>query len=75
MQTDPFVGRFPDRLSIADRSVLAGKWYATEIYNTADIPLRRIEAVGTSPAACAVQLKNRGLDPRKFEFQIVTPAF
>ena len=75
MQTDPFIGRFPDRLSIADRKSLSGKWYATEIYNTVDIPLRRIEAVGTSPGECAVQLKSRGLDPRKFEFQIVTPAF
>ena len=75
MQTDPFIGRFPDRLSIADRRTLAGKWYATEIYNTADVPLRRIEAVGASPADCYAQLKTRGLDPRKFELQIVTPAF
>jgi hypothetical protein len=75
MQTDPFIGGFPDRLSIADRKALSGKWYATEIYNTADTPLRRIEAVGSSPSDCAVQLKRRGLDPRKFEFQIVTPAF
>ena len=75
MRSDPFIGRFPDRLSIAERKALAGKWYATEVYNTKDIPLRRIEAMGASPAICAGQLKSRGLDPRKFEFQIVTPAF
>lgn len=75
MQTDPFIGQFPDRLSIADRKMLSGKWYATEIYNTKDIPLRRIEAIGASPSDCAGQLSSRGLDPRKFEFQIVTPAF
>lgn len=75
MHTEPFIGRFPDRLSIADRATLAGKWYATEIYNTADVPLRRMEAVGDSPADCFAQLRSRGLDPRKFEFQIVTRAF
>ena len=75
MTSDPFIGRFPDRLTIAERKALAGKWYATEVYNVKDIPLRRIEAMGATPVACALQLKNRGLDPRKFEFQIVTPAF
>ena len=75
MNIDPFIGRFPDRLSIGERKALAGKWYATEIYNPVDIPLRRIEAVGSSPADCFLQLKTRGLDPRKFEFQIVTLAF
>ena len=75
MTSNPFIGRFPDRLSIAERKTLTGKWYATEIYNTTDIPLRRIEAVGASPADCFAQLRTRGLDPRKFEFQVVTPAF
>ena len=75
MTSDPIIGRFPDRLTIAERKTHAGNWYATEVYNVKDIPLRRIEAMGTSPAACAVQLQSRGLDPRKFEFQIVTPAF
>ena len=75
MQTGPYIGRFPGRLSIADRKTLSGKWYATEIYNTVDIPQRRIEALGATPADCAAQLRTRGLDPRKFEFQIVTPAF
>jgi hypothetical protein len=75
MNSNPFIGRFPDRLSIAERKTLTGKWYATEIYNTSDIPLRRIEAVGASPADCFAQLRTRGLDPRKFEFQVVTPAF
>ncbi len=69
------IGLYPDRLSIADRKALAGKWYATEVYNTKDIPVRRIEAIGASPADCAAQLRSRGLDPMKFEFQIVTPAF
>ena len=75
MTSNPFIGRFPDRLSIAERKTLTGKWYATEIYNTTDIPLRRIEAVGASPADCFAQLRTRSLDPRKFEFQVVTPAF
>ena len=75
MTSDPFIGQNPDRLTIGDRKLLAGKWYAMEVYNTKDIPLRRIEAMGESPAACAATLKSRGLDPRKFEYQIVTPAF
>lgn len=69
------IGQYPDRLSIAERKALAGQWYATEVYNTKDIPVRRIEAIGASPADCAAQLRSRGLDPVKFEFQIVTPAF
>jgi hypothetical protein len=75
MASTTFIGQFPDRLSIADRKLLAGKWYALEVYNTKDIPVRRIEALGASPADCVAQLRNRGLDPMKFEFQIVTPAF
>ena len=75
MASTTFIGQFPDRLSIADRKLLAGKWYALELYNTKDIPVRRIEAVGASPADCVSQLRARGLDPLKFEFQIVTPSF
>jgi hypothetical protein len=62
------IGRSPDRLSLVERTALAGKYVALEMYTPEALPLRRIEAIGDSIEACARMLKERGLDPLLFEF-------
>lgn len=62
------LGRNPDRLTLAERLALAGKYIALEIYSPDTIPLRRIEAIGGSVAECVRTLCSRGLDPLQFEF-------
>lgn len=69
------IGRSPDHLTLPERHALAGQFVALEIYNPKDLPLRRIEAIGTSAAACIQQLRKRGLDPAKFEFVRLQPPF
>jgi hypothetical protein len=69
------IGRSPDSLSIQDRSALAGWWIALERYTPATIPLRRIEAIAESPAACARQLAARGLRAADFEYMPILPSF
>jgi hypothetical protein len=69
------LGRSPDRLTIRERTELAGKLIALEIYTPKTIPLRRIEAVGDSIEDCIRVLRKRGLDPKKFEFRRLTPSF
>jgi hypothetical protein len=63
-----FIGRPLDALSLAERWRIAGSWVALELYSPRTLPLRLIEAIGPSPQACAEQLRERGLDPAKFEF-------
>jgi len=63
------LGRNPDRLTLAERLALAGKFIALEIYSPETLPLRRIEAIGDSVAQCVRTLQSRGLDARHFEFQ------
>ena len=62
------IGRNPDRLTLEERTALAGKYVAMEIYSPDTLPLRRIEAIGDSIEACVRTLKERGLDPMSFEF-------
>jgi hypothetical protein len=62
------IGRAPERLTLEERSRLAGRWLAFEVYTPQTQPLKRIEAVGQDVAACVEQLEKRGLDPRNFEF-------
>jgi hypothetical protein len=62
------VGREPERLTIRERQALLGKWVAMELYSPETLPLRRLEAIGDSVADCVRQLRDRGLDPRRFEF-------
>jgi hypothetical protein len=69
------VGRHPDTLSIGERRRFAGKWIAVEIYSPETLPLREIAAVGDSAADCAAQLHARGLDPSRFEYTPIKPAF
>ncbi len=67
------IGRAPERLTLEERSQLAGWWVAYEVYTPQTLPLKRIEAVGRDVPACIAQLEGRGLDPRQFEFQLFQP--
>jgi len=69
------IGRAPERLTLAERTALAGKYVALEFYTPETLPFRRIEAIGGSLEECVRQLKARGLDPRHFEFSRLGPAF
>ena len=69
------VGRNPDRLTLAERLALAGKYIALEVYSPETIPLRRIEAIGDTMAECIRNLRSRGLDPRNFEFSRLAPPY
>jgi hypothetical protein len=70
-----YLGKEPERLTIQERLNAAGKWIALEIYSPRTLPLRRIEAIGDNVHDCVQQLGGRGLDPRVFEYQLVTPAY
>lgn len=72
---DRVIGRNPDRLTLEERFALAGKYVAFELYNPRDLPLRRIEAIGDSIEDCVRMLQARGLDPARFEFTILKPAY
>ena len=65
------LGRNPDRLTLEERLALAGKFIALEIYSPHTLPLRRIEAIGSSNDECVRMLEGRGLDPRQFEYSIL----
>lgn len=77
MTLDPqkIIGRAPEQLSIDERHAIAGQWAALELYSPATLPLRRIEALGASVKECVRQLKQRGLDPQRFEFVVMTPPY
>lgn len=63
-----WVGRSPDQISLPERAAMIGRWIALERYSPITLPLKRIEAVGATPAECAAELKRRGLKPLDFEF-------
>ena len=69
------IGRSPDRLSLPERTALAGKYVALEIYTPENLAYRRIEAVGDSLDECVRMLKSRGLDPKDFEFTRLAPPY
>ena len=62
------LGRSPDRLTLEERTALAGKYVALQIYTPENAALRRIEAIADSIEGCARMLKERSLDPGQFEF-------
>ncbi len=68
-------GRAPDTLSLVERRALAGLTAAFEIYTPATLAEYRIAAIGESASDCARQLAGRGLDPRKYEYVILKPAW
>ena len=69
-----FFGRPVDTLTLGERERLACKWIALELYTPATLPLRVIEALGESPAACVRQLTARGLKPTNYEFVPILPS-
>ncbi len=69
------IGRAPERLTLEERTNLAGKYIALEIYTPKDLPLRRIEAIGDSIEECIRMLKSRGLDPTRFEYSRLAPPY
>jgi hypothetical protein len=69
------LGRSPDRLTLEESAALAGKFIALEIYAPDTLPFRRIEALGDTADECIRQLTERGLDPTRFEFTRLKPAF
>ena len=69
------IGRSPDRLTLAERTALAGKYIALQVYTPENLAYRRIEAIGDSLADCVHMLKSRGLDPAEFEFSRLTPPY
>ena len=70
-----FVGQSFDGLRLADRWSLSGYWIATELYSPQRLPLRIIQAVGESARDCIDQLRQRGLDPARFEFEPVPQPY
>jgi hypothetical protein len=69
------IGRAPEKLTLAERIALTGKYVAFEFYTPETLPFRRIEAIGDSVGECVRTLKARGLDPRRFEFDRLSPPF
>ena len=69
------IGRSPDQLRLDERFALSGKYVALEIYTPDTLPLRRIEAVGDSTAACVKMLKERGLNPVNYEYLLMGPPY
>jgi len=67
------LGRHPGSLTLGERAAWAGHTVALEIYTPATLPLRRIEAIGDSLGVCLRVLRERGLDPRRFEFSFLGP--
>lgn len=72
---DRALGRSPEQLDLNERVELVGKYVALEVYTPEALPLRRIEAIGGSIDECVRMLKGRGLDPLKFEFTRLAPAY
>lgn len=70
-----YIGRAPELISLGEQRALQGWWMALEIYSPATTPLRRIEALGRTPAECVEMLSSRGLDPRQFELVRMKPPF
>jgi hypothetical protein len=71
MDVAKIIGRSPERLTLEERREIAGQWIALEVYTPETVPLKRIEALGSSVTECIRQLQQRGLNPREFEFVAV----
>jgi hypothetical protein len=69
------LGKAPEDLTLEEQTALARSWIALEIYTPKTTPLRRMEAIGASPAECIAMLRRRGLDPKKFEFSRLKPPY
>ncbi len=65
------IGRGPDEFTLEEHRRFDGKHIALEIYTPETLPLRRVEAIGDSIEECVRMLQSRGLDPRKFEYDLL----
>ncbi len=70
---EQFVGRAPDRLTLAERETVVGKVIAMEIYSPKNLALQRIEAMADSVEECVAQLRRRARDPLNYEFTRMNP--
>lgn len=70
-----FVGRPFEGLSLSERWRLSGAWIAIERYTPERLPLRVVEAVAPNAAGCIEQLRVRGLDPARYEFQAMEQPY
>ena len=70
-----FVGKSLESFKLADRWAVTGLWVATELYSPERLPLRIIEAIGSSAPECIDQLRRRGLDPTQFEYEPVPQPY
>ena len=75
IDTKKILGRAPERLTLEEMHALAGKFIALEIYSPDTLQARSIEALGDTADDCIGQLSARGLDPKRFEFTRLKPAF
>jgi hypothetical protein len=75
MKPGELLGRSPDNLSIQERTALRGQWIAMPVYSPETLPLRRIVAIGRSPADCMQQIAGLGLDPTTFEYTLVSDQY
>lgn len=75
LDLEKFVGRAPDRLTLAEREALVGKFIARQIYTPKNLALQRIEAIGDNIRECVEGLKRRGLDPMDYEFTPLKPPY
>ena len=75
LDLEKFIDRAPDRLTLAEREALVGKFIALEIYSPKNLALRRIAAIGGSIRDCVAGLRRRGLDPLNYEFTPLNPPY
>jgi hypothetical protein len=69
------LGHAPEELPLPLREALTGHWAAFELYTPSRLPLRKIAALGSTPAACFDHLRSRGLDLSLYEVIQLPPAF
>jgi hypothetical protein len=70
-----FIGKPVDGLSLKDRWAITGSWIATKLYSPQTLPLRIMEAVGPTAAACLKQLQQRGLDPTDYHYELLAAPY
>lgn len=63
--------RNPEEFSLRERRRIAGNWVALELYTPANLALRRIAALGASPADCRRQLRESGKSPADYEYLLM----
>jgi len=75
LKPEKLIGRAPDRLTLAEREALVGRYIAMEIYTPENLALQTIEAVGDTVQDCVAMLRQRGRDPLAHEFIRLNPPY